>query len=141
MTGLKSSADGAQNIPSVMNPASSGASMLGSSTAQYPSLPDAKGMVEPGNIKGAGVFDRKILKNKDGSYSTTSSISIGTDKGETLIPTVVNGKRLTVEQAIKHFEKTGEHLGIFDTPDNADAYAEALHNAQAKYVEERGLNR
>ncbi len=96
----------------------------------------AAGMVKPGNI--TSIFDRKVLKNPDGSVSTTSSMSIGTSDGEVLIPTVVDGKRLTKEQAIAQYRKTGQHLGIFKTPDEADAYAEALHNEQARRM---GLGR
>ena len=89
------------------------------------------GLIIPASI--SNLYDRPVLKNPDGSYSTTSSISVGTDKGETLIPTVVNGVRLTQQQAVDHFRKTGEHLGIFDTPAHANAYAEALHNEQARH--------
>lgn len=88
----------------------------------------ADGIITPGNLD---PWDRPVLHNDDGSYSTTSSMSIGTDKGETLIPTVVGGTRLSEEDAIKHFHDTGEHLGVFDTPEHADAYATGLHNAQA----------
>lgn len=89
----------------------------------------ATGMKQAGNLV---PWNRPILHNPDGSYSTTSSISIGTDKGETLIPTVVDGKRLSTADAIAHFKKTGENLGVFDTSAHADAFATALHNAQAK---------
>ena len=83
----------------------------------------------PGNVD---LFNRKVLNNPDGSVSTTSSISIGTDQGEVLIPTVIDGVRLSNEDAIKRYRQTGEHLGIFDTPENADSYATALHNEQAR---------
>ena len=93
-------------------------------------MPPATGMTQPATI--TNIFDRAILKNADGSISTTRSMSIGTAAGEVLIPTVVDGKSLTKEEAIARFRKTGEHLGIFDTPEHADAYAEALHDAQAR---------
>jgi GGDEF domain-containing protein len=88
----------------------------------------APGMKTPGNLD---PYNRKRLDNPDGSVSTTSSISIGTDDGEVLIPTVVDGKRLTNEEAIAHYRKTGEHLGVFDNVEDADRYAESLHNDQA----------
>lgn len=87
-------------------------------------------MVKPGNI--TSIFNRPVLNNADGSVSTTRSMSIGTSEGEVLIPTVVDGKSLTNEQAIAHYRKTGQHLGVFSTPEEADAYAEALHNEQAR---------
>jgi hypothetical protein len=82
-------------------------------------------MVQPGNINLTG---RPILRNSDGSISSEKSFSIGTDKGEVLIPKIVNGKELTQQQAIDHYRRTGEHMGIFDTPEHADAYAEQVHN-------------
>ena len=67
------------------------------------------------------------------------------DKGrEVLIPTVVDGKFLTPDgkkppkgskeekamfrRAWKHYEETGENLGVFDTPEHAEAYAQRVHS-------------
>lgn len=85
------------------------------------------GLTSPGNIN---LHERPVVKNKDGSVSTVRSISIGTDQGEVLIPTVVGKKVVSDEEAIQHYKDTGEHLGIFDTPENASAYAETLHKEQ-----------
>lgn len=95
-------------------------------------LSNPQGMVTPGNLD---PWHRRVLDNGNGSYSTTLSFSIGTDKGETLIPQVVQGKLLTKREAIAHYMKTGQHLGIFTSPQAADAYAQALHNAQAQFIE------
>lgn len=35
------------------------------------------------------------------------------------------------EEAIRHYQQTGEHLGIFRTPEAATAYAKSLHEQQA----------
>lgn len=65
-------------------------------------------------------------------FRTENSMSIGTDIGEVLIPKVVGGRQLTPDQAIDYFNRTGQHLGIFASPDAADQYAEMLHQRQER---------
>lgn len=89
-----------------------------------------KGLVEPGNID---LNKRPIVKNSDGSISTERSLSFEENGKEVLIPTVVDGKILDGKAAIEHYRKTGEHLGKFDNPADADAYAERLHQDQAEF--------
>ena len=55
-----------------------------------------------------------------------------------MIPTVIGGKRLSNDDAIAHFRQTGENLGTFRTPDDANAYATNLHNAQATMYDAQG---
>lgn len=59
-------------------------------------------------------------------------MSFGTPQGEVLIPTVVNGRVVSDQEAIAHYRQTGEHLGIFRTPEEATAYAQSLHEDQAR---------
>jgi len=82
------------------------------------------GLVELGNID---LFRRLRLPNPDGSVSTIESISIGTDRGEVLIPTISSeGARLSDDEAIELFETTGQHLGIFSSSEAASEFARRL---------------
>lgn len=95
------------------------------STIQPASLFAASGNIDLEN--------RPVVRNPDGSISTVRSLSFGTDEGEVLVPTVSDdGRILTDDEAIEAYYQTGKHLGIFATPDDATAYADALHKAQER---------
>jgi hypothetical protein len=89
------------------------------------------GMRLPGNID---LNRRPVVRNPDRSISTVASTSIGTDRGEVLIPMVAaDGSRvLSQEEAEEQFFKTGQHLGIFETPEHANTYANSLHEQHAR---------
>ena len=89
----------------------------------------APGMVQPGNID---LTKRPSVKNADGSISTVRSMGVNIDGKEVLIPTVVDGKVVSDEAAIANYKKTGQHLGIFNSPKASDTYAQALHDQQER---------
>ncbi len=86
--------------------------------------------VVPGNIN---LDNRVVVQNPDGSISTERSFSVNIDGLEVLLPTVVNGKILSEDEAIDHFFESGEHLGMFATIEEVESYAVALHLRQEAY--------
>jgi 2'-5' RNA ligase len=92
------------------------------------------GPLTPGNID---LVNQPRVKNADGSTSTVRSMSFGENGKEILIPTVAHdGSRvLSDDEAIAQYRKSGKHLGVFKTPEEATAFATQLHNdyAAGKY--------
>lgn len=96
---------------------------------RFLATPDAPaGMISIGNID---LYSRPSVKNADGTTSSVRSISFESEGKEVLIPTVSDdGKILSDDEAIELFERTGKHLGIFDSPETANEYARQLHEQQ-----------
>lgn len=99
------------------------------------------GLVTPGTVN---LYRQPKVQNPDGSTSTVDSLSVNLDGKEVLLPTVTpEGQHFTgtederVNQAIAQFEKTGQHLGMFETPEAATAYAQKLHDDYAAGVFDR----
>lgn len=87
--------------------------------------PQHQGMAIPGNIN---LNNRPRVKMPGGGYQTVYTMSAGIDNGKTaLIPRIVNGKLLSEKEAFDHFRKSGEHMGIFHSPEAADIYDEKIH--------------
>ena len=98
---------------------------------------DKFGRYGKGNID---LNNRKVVHNKDGSISTERSFSVNIDGKETLLPTVINGRIVSEDEAIDHYYRTGEHLGKFDSVEEANAYAEELHNRQNEFYGKKKNN-
>lgn len=82
-----------------------------------------------GNIN---LYNRPIINNSDGTKSTVRSMSFydNNENKEILVPTAVNGRIVSDEDAIRNYYKTGEYLGKFNTPQQANNYAKKLHIQQ-----------
>ena len=92
------------------------------------------GMQEPGNVD---LFKQPAVQNADGSISTVDSLSVNIDGKEVLLPTVTpDGRHLSQEAALEEFKKTGRHMGKFDSPEAATAFAKQVHEdyAAGKYT-------
>lgn len=120
-------ADTAPNIGLSSQPDTSVTPAIGLPDGPLP-LP-SKGLLSPGNID---LTKRPIVKNPDGTISTVRSISFGDGGKEILIPTVAaDGSGILSDQdAIDQYRKSGQYLGMFDNPEDATAYALALHKQQ-----------
>lgn len=124
-----------------------------------------RGMLSEGNIN---LNERPIVHNADGSISSEYSMSSGDEYGhESLYPSIANGKWLTPSgmmpankqesdqlvgyrdangsyhpgSAQRYSENTGQNMGIFDNPDDADAYANAVHERPMQFSDPWGPNR
>jgi hypothetical protein len=82
-----------------------------------------------GNID---LASRPVYVNDDGSVSTEVSMSFNDNGKEILVPTIrtENGKRIdmTPQEAIAWYDQSGEHLGIFDSREEAEAMAQKIHS-------------
>ena len=102
-------------------------------------MPSGYDMVYPSGLKRKGNLDYDkpvaVVKNKDGSTSTVRTMSIGTEEGEVLIPTVhPDGYIMSDKEARERYFETGENFGIFDSPKSATEYAKKLHDHQSKFI-------
>lgn len=91
-----------------------------------------------GNID---LYSRPQVKMPNGSIATVKSMSFNDGSKEILIPTVSDdGKIMTDDEAIDNYYKTGKYLGKFNTVDEANKYAEQLHNEQDRYYNRNKSN-
>jgi hypothetical protein len=88
--------------------------------------PDDIQPLVPGNID---YNTRPVVKNKDGSVSSVQSSSFEIEGKEVLLPTLDDdGRKMTNKEVVEKYKKDGKHLGIFNTAEEADAYAAKHHS-------------
>lgn len=95
---------------------------------------DASGRTVPQMPGYGGNIDldkRPTVPQDDGTFATIKSMSFNEDGKEILIPTISpDGRQLSNEEAIALYHETGKHLGKFDTPEQATAFAKTLSERQ-----------
>jgi hypothetical protein len=70
---------------------------------------------------------KTFLQNPDGSLTTFKGTIVGTDRGETLIPTFWNGAIRDVPDALRMAIKSGIDFPVYKTPEEALAAERRLH--------------
>jgi len=114
----------------------------GGASAPAPSGPPGgggpAGLIEPGNVN---LSNRPRVKNQDGSISTVRSMSFEEDGQEILVPTISDdGRVMSDAEAIDQYHRTGKHLGKFKDVASANAYAQQLHEDQARGLQQPGAS-
>lgn len=130
----------AANVPAPAGvPPAAGSSTSPASAANFVTQSlqgkEVPGLVAQGNLD---ITKRPNVDNGDGTHSSTFSMSFGTDKGEVLVPGVGDGvtyplRKLSQQEALDQYRKTGKNFGTFKDPQSATAYAKTLHEDQAKF--------
>lgn len=102
-------------------------------------------------------LNRKVLHNPDQSYSTADSSTRYDPRDGTAVifPKVINGNRLSEDDAWEHYLRTGEHMGKFRVakpgteetaiPETAygpsEGYSQGVHDWQATHYDNSGTRR
>lgn len=103
-----------------------------------PDIKKPKGLVQAGNID---LNDRPHVKRDDGKISTVDSITIEEDGRFIVIPKVAPwGEVLTPKEAIDLYHEEYEHLGVFETQEDADKFAEQLHKSEEQKLKGGGVD-
>jgi hypothetical protein len=77
------------------------------------------------------VSKQPIVRNPDGSISTVQTMGIHDEKGYVNLPMVSkSGKVLSPDEAVREYQRTGGHLGIYKSQAEADRGAELLHQSE-----------
>jgi len=78
-------------------------------------------------------LNRRPQVQTDDGIATVRTMGVGTDRGEVNIPTIADdGSELDPQGAVDQFRKSGQHLGVYDTPEDAERMAQHFHEVQAE---------
>ncbi len=100
-----------------------------------PTLPVGEKNQWGGNLRTEGrkPLIRRDANGKASGYSTTSSMFVKHADGRiAVVPTVVDGRELSTEDAAKHYADTGEFWGMADDEESAKKIAGAVHDEHQK---------
>ena len=90
-------------------------------------------LLVPGNLSHEG-RPWKFYTDDSGKisgYGTTRSTYTKTDDGNfAVIPTIVNGEELSLNDAVSHYKNTGEHWGVVRSESEAKMLAEQIHQKE-----------
>ncbi len=69
-------------------------------------------------------LSRPAIQGPGDSFSTENTITIESDGKYYLIPTIVNGKQVSRQEAINNWKQTGQNVGVYNSQDEADQAAQ-----------------
>lgn len=82
------------------------------------------------------VSQRPAIWNPDGSVSTVSSIGVGDERGEWVIPTIIGGRRVSNQEATQLWRvgKNPPLGGPFRSVDESNRFAQQFHEQEASRI-------
>lgn len=92
-----------------------------------------RGLLRIGNID---LYRRPSVKAPEGGCSSVRSVFWEIDGVQVLMPTVVGNRVVSDKTALREFFRTGRHLGIFNSIQNAKIYSRTLHLQQARIYQD-----
>jgi hypothetical protein len=117
----------------------SGATDFSASKRMAPAPAEAAAPAVDPNAATLDPLQQKPVQNEDGSISTVRTIGVEDQGKEVNIPTVPaeGGRVMSDADARQRYLETGNHLGKFDTVEQAGAAAEKLHQDEAARISEQ----
>lgn len=87
---------------------------------------------KPSYVRGnINLYGRPSVPAPEGGKSTVRSMSFEENGHEVLVPTVVGKRVVSDKEAIRHYDRTGQHLGKFSTVKRATQEARKIHSDYA----------